>query len=207
MVRAEVGSMGKGDKTREAILERALDLSSEVGVEGLTLGVLAKLTGMSKSGLYAHFDSKEDLQCQVLDRAAARFIDVVLAPALKQPRGLPRIEKLFERWLRWETQEFSGGCVLMAAATEFDDRDGPVRERLKSHLIDMLGAVARGARIAIAEGHFRSDLDDEQFAYEMWGLLLAYQHYRRLLGHPKARTRARHAFGHLLEVSRAPDAE
>ena len=196
--------MGKGEQTRHTILEQALDLSSEVGLEGLTFGVLAKLTGMSKSGLYAHFDSKESLQCEVLDAAAARFVDVVLSPALKQARGLPRIEKLFERWLRWETDEFSGGCVFMAAATEFDDRQGPVRDRLTSHLEDMLGSIARSARIAVEEGHFRSDLDDEQFAYEFWGLLLAFQSYGRLLDRPKARTRARKAFRHLIESSRDP---
>ncbi len=193
--------MGKGDETRHAILNSALDLSSEVGLQGLTFGVLAKLTGMSKSGLYAHFDSKEHLQCQVLDSAASRFVDVVLAPALKRPRGLPRLQTLFEHWLGWETDEFSGGCVFMAAATEFDDRAGVVRDRLVSHLDDMLGAIARGARIAVSEGHFRADLDDEQFAYELWGVLLSFHHYGRLLGHPKAHARARRAFEHLLETS------
>jgi AcrR family transcriptional regulator len=196
--------MGKGEQTRQAILDQALDLSSEVGLEGLTFGVLAKLTGMSKSGLYAHFESKEALQCQVLDSAAARFIDVVLAPSFKKPRGLPRIEEMFFRWMRWETEEFSGGCPLSAAATEFDDRDGPVKDHLKKHLEDMLGAIARSARIAVEEGHFRSDLDDEQFAYEAWGQLLAYQHYGRLLGRPQAAVRARRAFSQLIEASRAP---
>lgn len=194
--------MGKGEQTRHAILDQALDLSSEVGLQSVTFGVLAKLTGMSKSGLYAHFDSKQSLQCEVLDAAANRFIDSVIAPALKRPRGLPRIDKLFERWLRWETDEFSGGCVFMAAASEFDDRPGPVQDRLKSHLEDMLGAIARSARIAVEEGHLRPDLDDEQFAYEFWGLLLAYQSYGRLLGRPKARSRATKAFAHLIDSSR-----
>ncbi len=194
--------MGKGDQTRQAILDRALDLCSEVGLEGLTFGVLAKLTGMSKSGLYAHFDSKESLQCKILDSAASRFVDAVLTPAFEKARGLPRIEELFERWMRWETEEFSGSCPIMGAATEFDDRSGPVRDHLKRHLEDMLGALARSARIAVEERHFRPDLDDEQFAYEVWGQLLAYQHYGRLLGRPKARHRARQAFRALIESSR-----
>ncbi|MBV1859716.1 MAG: TetR/AcrR family transcriptional regulator [Nannocystaceae bacterium] len=198
--------MGKGAQTRQAILDRALDLSSEVGLEGLTFGVLAKLTGMSKSGLYAHFDSKETLQRKVLDSAATRFIAAVLTPAFKERRGLPRIEKMFDRWVRWETEEFSGGCPFMAAATEFDDRTGPVRDHLKLHLENMLGALARSARIAVEESHFRTDLDDEQFAYEVWGQLLAYQHYGRLLGHPKANERARKAFRNLIESSRTTGA-
>ncbi len=198
--------MGKGQQTRQTILDQALDLSSEVGLEGLSFGVLAKLTGMSKSGLYAHFDSKESLQCQVLDSAASRFIDAVIAPALKKARGLPRIETMFERWLRWETDEFSGGCPFMGAASEFDDRSGPVRDHLKKHLEDMLGAVARAARIATEEGHFRADLDDEQFAYEVWGQLLAYQHYGRLLGRPQAAARAKRAFRGLIDASRVPGA-
>jgi AcrR family transcriptional regulator len=194
--------MGKGEATRQAILDQALDLSSEVGLEGLTFGVLAKLTKMSKSGLYAHFDSKESLQCQVLDNAAARFIDAVIAPMLKQPRGLPRIEMMYERWMLWETEEFSGGCPIMAAASDFEDRAGPVRDHLKKHLEDMLGSIARAASIAVEEGHFRPDLDVEQFAYEVWGQLLAYQPYRRLLGRPQARSRAEKAFRGLIDASR-----
>lgn len=198
--------MGKGDETRHTILAQALDLASEVGLEGLTLGVLAGRTGMSKSGLYAHFESKEALQCQVLDTAAERFVDVVLAPALKQPRGLPRLETLFELWLDWETDALSGGCPFIAAATELDDRPGPVRDRLTAHLHDVLGAVARAARIGVEEGHFRADLDVEQFAYELWGALVAYQHFGRLLGRSDAGERARRAFATLVERAEAPGA-
>lgn len=196
--------MSKGDETRNAILSHALDLSSELGLEGLTFGVLAKSAGMSKSGLYAHFDSKEHLQCQVLDAAATRFIDVVLVPALKHPRGLPRLEKLFDNWLQWETDELRGGCLFVAAATEFDDRTGLVRDRLIGHLQDMLGGIARAARIAVEEGHFDPDLDTEQFAYELWAVLLAYQHFARLFGDPAASVRARRAFASLVESSRPP---
>lgn len=193
--------MGKGANTRHTILNQALDLSSEVGLEGLTFGVLAKLMGMSKSGLYAHFDSKESLQCDVLDTAAARFVDVVLSPALKEPRGLPRVKKLFEMWLKWENEQLTGGCLFVAAATEFDDRPGPVRETLIGHLRDMLGGVARAARIAVEEGHFHPDLDPEQFSFEFWAVLLAHQHYRRLLHFPDARQRANRAFNSLIERS------
>ncbi len=147
--------MSKGNETRNAILRQALDLSTEVGLEGLSVGVLAKQVGMSKSGLYAHFESKEDLQSQVLDAAAALFVDLVVVPALKKPRGLPRVQALFDRWLDWATREHSGGCPFIAAATEFDDREGPVRETLVSHLRDVTGTIARAAGIGLVEGHFR----------------------------------------------------
>lgn len=186
--------MTKGSDTRRLILGHALDLTSEVGLEGLTIGVLAKRVGMSKSGLYAHFQSKEELQCAVLDTAAERFIDVVLAPSLKRPRGLPRLQTLFERWILWETDALSGGCPFIAAAGEFDDRDGPVRDHLVGHLRDLLGAVTRSATIAVEEGHLRADLDVEQFAYEVWATLLAYHQYARLMRTGDAAERARRAF-------------
>lgn len=195
--------MSKGDETRHAILRQALDLSSEVGLEGLSFGVLAKRAGMSKSGLYAHFDTKENLQCQVLDAAAVRFVDVVLAPALKEKRGLPRLRKLFEHWLHWEGEELSGGCPFIAAASEFDDKQGPVKDHLVGHLQDLLGAIARAAQIAVDEGEFRHDLDTEQFAYEFWAVLVTYQHFLRLLGRPDAGARARRAFDSLVRGAQA----
>lgn len=180
-----------------------MDLSSQRGLEGLTIGALAKQAKMSKSGLYAHFASKEALQIAVLDRAASHWVDEVLAPALKAARGLPRIEALFEGWLRWETAVLSGGCLFVTAATEFDDRDGPVRHKVAAHLQDMLGALARAASIATEVGHFRSDLDTDQFAYELWGILVVYQHYLRLLKSTTAETKARIAFAAL--VARAEE--
>ena len=123
--------MGKGDQTRDAILERAVRLASQVGLEGLTIGRLAGALDLSKSGLFAHFASKETLQVQTLERAAERFVEVVLRPALAEPRGEPRLRALFERWLRWP-QEVSqpGGCIFVQAAVELDDRPGPARDRL-----------------------------------------------------------------------------
>ena len=191
--------MTKGAETRRVILDHALDLSSEVGLEGLTIGVLAKLAGMSKSGLYAHFASKEDLQIAVLDVARERWIDDVMAPAIKAPRGIPRIQELFERWVRWGTVEMTGGCPFVAATTEFDDRPGPVRDRLVQHLRDVLDAMERAAEIAIAEGDFRDDVDAAQFAYEMWGNVVAFHGYYRLLREEDAIVRARAALDALID--------
>jgi AcrR family transcriptional regulator len=195
--------MTKGDDTRGAILERALDLSTQVGLEGLTIGALAKDMGMSKSGLFAHFASKEDLQVQVLDAAAARFVEDVVAPALRAPRGLPRLEVLFAGWLDWATRALTGGCPFVSAATEFDDRAGPVHDRLVIHLQAVFGFIARAAGIAVAEGHCRPDLDLEQFVFEFWAILLSFHHFARLLRRDDARARAGHAFSQLLRRSAA----
>jgi AcrR family transcriptional regulator len=195
--------MTKGEDTKTSILQQALDLASEVGLEGLTFGALAKQAGMSKSGLYAHFESKEDLQCQVLDAAAELFGAVVLSRALRQPRGLPRVRELFALWVDWTAGELRGGCPFVAAATEFDDRAGRVRDRLVEHLRHATEAIARMARTGVEAGHFRGDLDVEQFAFEFWALLLAYHHFSRLLGREDARTRADHAFTALLQNATA----
>ena len=187
--------MAKGDDTRSSILQQALELSAEVGLEGLTIGTLAKRVGMSKSGLYAHFESKEDMQRQVLDAAAVCFVDAVVSPALKKPRGLPRVRALFERWLDWiSSTERKGGCLFIGSATELDDRPGPVRDTLVGHLRDVTGALCRAATIAVEEGHFRDDLDVDQFTFELWGILLAHHHFERLMGNRDARKRSSLAF-------------
>src|SRR5690242_1048156 len=123
--------MSKGDTTRNRIVETALRAASVDGLEGITLGKVAADVGMSKSGLFAHFDSKEALQIDVLAAAAKKFTDVVVAPALAAPRGELRLRALFEHWLEWEQHEsLPGGCVFMHAAAELDDRPGPARDAL-----------------------------------------------------------------------------
>lgn len=191
--------VSKGDATRRTILETALGLASELGLEGLTIGTLAKQVGMSKSGLYAHFASKEVLQCAVLDTAAASFVDAVLAPAFKAPRGVPRVRAMHDRWIVWATELMPGGCPFVAAATELDDRPGPARDALVGHMRDVLDAIERAAGIAVREGHFHESLDTSQFAYEFWANLVSYHHYVRLLRAEAAPERARLALEGLLQ--------
>lgn len=186
--------MRKGEARKKAVLDVALDLASEVGVEALSFGVLAKQAGMSKSGLYAHFDTKEQLQAAVVDVAAERFTEVVFVPALQAPRGLPRLEKLFERWLFWEREALPGGCVFIAAAADVDDRPGPVRDALGHQLSRLLTSVARTFRIAVDEGHLREGVDVDQLAFELWGILHVYHQFVRLLDRDDADRRARTAF-------------
>lgn len=184
----------KGQTTRTHILDQALDLSTELGLEGMSVGVLAKVVGMSKSGLYAHFDSKEALQVAVLDHAAALFVDKVVKPALQQPRGLGRVRALFEGWMVWSAQEFPGGCPFVQAASDMHARPGPVRDAVGQHLRDVLDVIERSARTAVASGEFRADLNLEQFAYEFWANIVSYQHYGHFLQLGHAPERARLAF-------------
>lgn len=194
----------KGDATRVSILDQSLALASQVGMAGLSIGALALRTGMSKSGLFAHFGSKEELQLQVLAEARQRFIDSVALPALKKARGLPRLQALFENWMAWSRAEFSpGGCLFIATASELDDRPGPLRDALVASQREWLGAVETAVRQGIEAGKLRRRLDPEQFAYEFYSIALAYHHFSRLLRDPSAETRARRAWRELLEQARA----
>jgi AcrR family transcriptional regulator len=191
--------MLKGAETRERILDRAFRLAGRDGLEGLTIGRLADELGLSKSGLFAHFGSKEDLQVAVLQAASAAFENVVLRAAFKAPRGLPRIKKVFELWIRWVTDPaLPGGCIFVAAASELDDRPGRPRDVLVTSQKQFLSALEKAARLAVEEGHLAAELDCAQLAFEIYGLMLGYNHAKRLLHDPKAEARVRTAFDRLL---------
>jgi AcrR family transcriptional regulator len=193
----------KGEQTREAILTHALGLATRIGIEGLTIGRLAEDLRMSKSGLFAHFRSKEALQLETLRLAGERMVESVVRPALSTPRGEPRVRALFEGWLAWEqSPSLPGGCPFTAASFELDDRPGPVRDFVVQNLRDWMDTMAGAARIAVQEGHFRADLDCEQFAYELDGAMLAYHQMSRLMKDPRARARAEAAFESLVRNAR-----
>jgi AcrR family transcriptional regulator len=194
---------GKGARTREAILRHGLALATRIGLEGVTIGRLADDLRISKSGLFAHFGSKETLQIEMLRLAGARMVDEVVKPALTIARGEPRLRALFERWLAWESSpSLPGGCPFVTASFELDDRAGPVRDFVVQTLQDWLDTLAGAARIAVQEGHLRADLDCEQFAYDCHGIGLAYVHASRLMRDPKARARADQAFDALVRAAR-----
>jgi len=195
--------VSKGEQTRQEIVERALALAGEVGLEGVSLGVLAAGMNLSKSGLFAHFRSKEALQVEVLQRAIDHFIADVVAPALRQPRGEPRLRKLFDLHLFWiHGNGGRGSCFFMALTHEYDDRPGPVRDLLVQSQRDWYDTIARAARGAVEQGHFRADLDLEQFAYELVGIGMVFQQAAKLLQNPQAEERARSAFEALVARSR-----
>ena len=194
----------KGQQTREEILKVALELSCSVGLDGMSIGALAEKTGLSKSGLYAHFESKEDLQCAVLDSAADQFITNVLKIAFQAPRGIPRIEMIFDLWVDYKDEICGGGCPLIAAATDFDSRPGPVHDKVRYYIDGMLENLAKAVEIAKEDGQFDPSLDTRLFAYEIWGILLSYLHYRRLLRADDAIPLAKRAFGNLIERAVGP---
>jgi AcrR family transcriptional regulator len=196
--------MGKGELTRQAIVDRGVSLATRVGLGGLTIGRLADDLELSKSGLFAHFRSKEALQVQVLEAASARFVDSVIKPALAERRGEPRLRALFQRWLQWtSSNSMPGGCLFVAAAIELDDQPGAPRDRLVALQKDWLEVLAGAVRIAIEEGHFRPDVDPQQFAHDLYGVALAYHHASRLLRDPRAQERADKAFETLVRAARA----
>src|SRR3546814_6074298 len=168
--------------------------------------MLAERLGMSKSGLFAHFGSKEELEKAVVDETAKRFMDAIWAPVMREPRGRPRIEALFRRWLDWtqHNADLPGGCLFVALAAEIDDKVGPVRDQLADLQRQWQAMLARSAQIAIQEGHFRADLDPKQFAFEMQAIVLGLNFSRRLLQDPAAIRRAEDAFTGLLQRSMRP---
>jgi AcrR family transcriptional regulator len=192
--------VSKGERTKTAILDHATSLASQVGLTGLSIGVLADDLDLSKSGLFAHFQSKESLQIEVLDHAAQRFSDIVVRPALQEPRGAPRLKALFERWIAWENDvALPGGCIFVAATTELDDRPGPVRDRLVQLQRDWINVIATSFRKGVDAGLFRAGADPQQFAQDMYGIMLSLHFHRRLMRDREADGRARRAFDALLK--------
>lgn len=193
-------SQTKGERTRAAILDEALRLVSKAGLDGLTIGTLADATGMSKSGLFAHFGSREELLLAVLAHGQAEFAEVVFQPAMAKPRGLPRLRSMFVNWLDWtESAELPGGCPMIGGASEFDDRPGPVRDLLAGGQRTWIETLKRAVRQAVEEGQLDAETDPEQIAFEIFGIALVVHHHRRLLGYKKARERALVALDSLLK--------
>ena len=189
----------KGEQTRTAILDEALDIASKLGLEGLTIGSLADATGMSKSGLFAHFGSREELQLAVLEHAAQLYGEKVFVPVLKIERGLPRLRALFERWLDWTIESgLPGGCIMISTAIEYDDRPGPIRDAAIENQHRGNAITQKAVRLAIEEGHLMPGTEPEQISFEMLGIVLASHNHRRLLGDKEARKRALKAFDQLI---------
>ena len=188
----------KGQQTRAAILDAALSLASQMGLEGLSIGALAEVTQMSKSGVFAHFGSREELQISVIREYHLRFEEEVFFPAVREPRGEPRLRSLFERWIRRVSVEVDSGCIYISGAVEFDDRPGPVRDALASMVRAWHAALDRAIRLAIEAGHLQHDTDATQMLFELHGLVLALHHDARFLRIPGALDRARVGFERIL---------
>jgi len=194
----------KGEETRSAILAAAVEQASAGGFESLTIGTLAEKTGMSKSGLFAHFGSKQELQIAALDEAARQFTEAVFMPALKAPRGLKRFRALFENWITWpERASLPGGCPIDAATREYQHQRGPMHDAVveRQKLLDR--ELAKSVQMAIDTGELKSTTDPRQVAFDMLGVVLAFHRVELLFGTPEASQRARQAFDRLIDQHRS----
>lgn len=189
----------KGDKTRATILQAGLEVASSEGLEAITIGRLADRVGLSKSGLFAHFRSKEDLQMEVLQHGREAFVQRVAVPALGESRGIPRLRKLMENWLGWNNDgDVHGGCIFLQAAAEYDDREGPIRDTVVQIHRDLIEFLIGGAQLCVDEKHFRQDVDPKQFAFELFALVMAHHFHVRLLEDPTAPDRTCAGFERLM---------
>jgi AcrR family transcriptional regulator len=189
----------KGELTRAAILETALQSASRDGLEGLTIGLLAEQMGMSKSGVFAHFGSREDLQIEVLKLYHYLFEQEVFYPSMKVARGLPRLKSMFRLWVQRVTQEIASGCIYISGATEYDDREGLIRDELLAMVNAWQGALRRATLQAIELGHLEQGIDPEQIVYEMYGLILALHHDARFLKKSGSVVRAELGFERMIK--------
>ncbi len=200
----EVRVLQKGQQTKAAIVDAALRLASQVGLEGLSIGAVAEITQMSKSGVFAHFGSREELQISVVREYFHRFEQEVFAPVLDLQRGLPRVEALFANWMKRVAVELQSGCIFISGAVAFDDRPGAVRDALASSVNVWLDAFRRAVAQARQAGHLRPDADADQMAFEIHGLILALHYEARFLKNPGSIARAHTGFDHVLATYGRP---
>ncbi|WP_201315100.1 TetR/AcrR family transcriptional regulator [Dyella sp. EPa41] len=188
---------GKRAATRELILEHAYELARREGLEGLSIGALAQDVGMSKSGVFAHFGSREDLQLAVLEAGQLRFLQRVKWPALKLPRGLPRVRAIVANWVEW-AHEYQSGCVLLTAASEYDGREGPLRDTVIRQQAGWRQEMCRAIGHAVENGELSTDTDPGQLAFEIYALMLGLHHDAGLFGFDEARRHTLVGFDRLI---------
>lgn len=189
----------KGQQTKAVIIDAALGLASQIGLEGLSIGAVAEVTGMSKSGVFAHFGSREELQISVIREYHDRFEAEVFYAAMQKPRGVQRLQALFDNWMVQTSAEIDSGCIYISGAVEFDDRSGPVRDALARSVSTWQTALRRAVELSQAEGQLMREADAHQIAFEIHGLILALHYEARFLRNPNATERARRGFSHILD--------
>ncbi|MBV7540231.1 TetR/AcrR family transcriptional regulator [Acidovorax sp. sic0104] len=191
-------ALQKGQQTKAAIVEAALGLATHIGLEGLSIGALADVTGMSKSGVFAHFGSREELQISVIREYHTRFEQEVFYPAMSAERGVARLSALFDNWMKRTSIEIDSGCIYISGAVEFDDRTGPVRDALASSVLTWHAAMRRAIEQCKGLGELRVDTDAEQMLFEIHGLILALHYEARFLQTPGSMGRAVQGFQNIL---------
>lgn len=190
----------KGEDTRAQILSAAVVQASASGFESLTIGSLAEKTGMSKSGLFAHFGSKQELQIAAVDEAGRQFAEAVFLPALKVPRGLKRVRALFENWITWpERAGLPGGCPIDAASREYHHQPGPMRDAVVERQAQLDRELAKAVQMAVSSGELKADTDPSQVAFEMISIVLGFYRMNLHFGQVESATRARQSFERLIQ--------
>lgn len=191
-------ALQKGQQTKQAIIEAALGLATHIGLEGLSIGALADVMGMSKSGVFAHFGSREELQVSVIREYHHCFEQEVFYPAMSAPRGVQRLRALFDNWMKRTSIEIDSGCIYISGAIEFDDRTGPVRDALAHSVLTWHAAMKRAIQQAKDLGQLRADVVEDQMLFEIHGLILALHYEARFLKNPGSIERALTGFDNIL---------
>ncbi len=197
-------ALQKGQQTKAAIVEAALNLATHIGLEGLSIGALADVMGMSKSGVFAHFGSREELQISVVREYHHCFEQEVFYPAMSAPRGVARLRTLFGNWMQRTSVEIDSGCIYISGAVEFDERPGPVRDALAESVMTWHSAMRRAIVQAKERGELRADVDEDQMLFEIHGLILALHYEARFLKNPGSIGRALTGFDNILSRFSAP---
>jgi AcrR family transcriptional regulator len=191
-------ALQKGQQTKAAIVDAALGLATHIGLEGLSIGALADVTGMSKSGVFAHFGSREELQISVVREYHARFEQEVFYPAMSAPRGVARLRAMFANWMQRTSNEIDSGCIYISGAVEFDDRAGPVRDALAGSVLTWHAAMKRAIQQCKECGEIQPDVNEDQMLFEIHGLILALHYEARFLRTPGSIDRANAGFDNIL---------
>jgi AcrR family transcriptional regulator len=180
------GDSKKGSATKSAILQAALEIASKSGLEGITIGHLAESVGMSKSGVFAHFGSREELQIEVIRKYYEHFSQIVFVPALTKAKGLPRLRHMIEAWLKMSVGEDTSSCFFIAGAAEFDDRPGIVRDELVRSVEDWRSALLRAIKESVTAGHLKKSTSAQEMLFQLYSIVLGAHHDSRFLQNPKS---------------------
>lgn len=200
----DTGSQTKGALTRAAILDVSLELASGKGLEGLTIGSIAERMHMSKSGIFAHFGSREELQVEVVREYFRRFETSIFQPALQAPRGLPRLQRMLDLWMQSRIRELNSGCMFIAGAVEFDDCPGAVRDELVNSVQIWRTALSRAIGQAIEIGDLRKQCKPDLMLFQIYSAVLGLHHDVRFLKQPASIKLAQQSIQKIIDENRTP---
>lgn len=195
--------MSNAIEKKHSILDTALNLVRNMGFESVSINSLAKEVGMSKSGLFAHFNSKEKMHLMILDHAATTFGQEVFSKSLKAQRGTPRLKLIVKNWVSWYKSGTGGTCPFLAAAVEYDSKPGQVKDRIQLHTNRLISSLNKTLMICVEAGDFKSDLDTKRATYQLYSLIMGHLIYIRTIGYRSANKLFQESFEEFLETCSA----